>query len=53
MINFNSSYEVLSVRQNREGTGFMQYDTLTGLLSSKDFHDTCEKYIKEGSKNSF
>ena len=28
----------------------MQYDTLTGLLSSKDFHDTCEKYIKEGSK---
>ena len=50
MINFNSSYEVLSVRQNREGTGFMQYDTLTGLLSSKDFHDTCEKYIKEGSK---
>ena len=50
MINFNSSYEVLSVRQNREGTEFMQYDTLTGLLSSKDFHDTCEKYIKEGSK---
>ena len=28
----------------------MQYDTLTGLLSGKDFHDTCEKYIKEGSK---
>ena len=50
MIYFNSSYDVLSVRQNREGTGFMQYDTLTGLLSGKDFHDTCEKYIKEGSK---
>lgn len=30
--------------------GFMQYDTLTGLLSKQDFHDTCEKYIKEGSK---
>ena len=29
MINFNSSYDVLSVRQNREGTGFMQYDTFT------------------------
>ena len=28
----------------------MQYDTLTGLLSKQDFHDTCEKYIKEGSK---
>ena len=50
MINFNSSYDVLSVRQNREGMGFMQYDTLTGLLSKQDFHDTCEKYIKEGSK---
>ena len=28
----------------------MQYDTLTGLLSKQDFHDTCKKYIKEGSK---